>query len=41
MFERLKYLYGVGKLTEMQLNIAVSKSWITEDQKQEIFTQYV
>jgi hypothetical protein len=36
MYERLKYLYQIGKLTEAQLNVAVSKGWITEAQKAEI-----
>lgn len=36
MFERLKYLYGIGKLTEEQLGVAVSKGWITDAQKTEI-----
>lgn len=36
MFERLKYLYNAGKLTAEQLEVAVSKGWITEPQKQEI-----
>ena len=33
MFERLKYLYEISKLTDAQLNIAVSKGWITVEQK--------
>lgn len=36
MFERLKYLYNSGKLTAEQLDIAVSKAWITAEQKAEI-----
>lgn len=38
MFETLKRLYnrGEGKLTIAMLANAVSKGWITEDQKQEI-----
>ena len=36
MFERLKALYSQGKLTAAQLDVAVSKGWITEEQKQEI-----
>lgn len=36
MFERLNYLYHAGKLTAEQLDIAVSKAWITADQKTEI-----
>lgn len=36
MFERLKYLYGQGRLAESGLVLAVSKGWITEEQKAEI-----
>lgn len=36
MFERLKYLYSEGKLKYEQLDIAVSKGWITCNQKAEI-----
>ncbi len=36
MFERLNYLYKANELTEKQLNIAVSKGWITEAQKAQI-----
>lgn len=36
MFERLKYLFDAGKLTTDQLDIAVSKGWITSGQKTEI-----
>ncbi len=36
MFERLNYLYHAGKLTTEQLDIAVSKAWITAQQKTEI-----
>ena len=36
MFERLKYLYSVGKIKEVHLDNAVSKGWITEEEKQEI-----
>ncbi len=36
MFERLNYLYHAGKLTAEQLDIAVSKEWITAEQKTEI-----
>jgi hypothetical protein len=36
MFIRLKLLYKKGKLTEELLEVAVSKSWITEEEKQEI-----
>ena len=38
MFERLKYLYDNGKLTELQLDVAVSKAWITKEQKQQLIT---
>lgn len=36
MYERLKYLYQSGRLNEAQLEIAVSKGWITTEQKAEI-----
>ncbi|EPR12307.1 XkdX family protein [Ruminiclostridium papyrosolvens] len=36
MFERLSYLYKAGRLTAEQLNIAVSKGWITEAQKAQL-----
>jgi len=37
MFERLKYLYRIArKLTEKHLEVAVSKTWITEEEKQKI-----
>ena len=36
MYERLKYLYQAGRLTEAQLDIAISKGWITTEQKAEI-----
>ena len=36
MFERLKYLYESGKLTEIQLDVAVSKGWINTEQKGQI-----
>jgi hypothetical protein len=36
MFERLKYLYESGKLSVEQLDVAVSKGWITGDQKEKI-----
>lgn len=36
MFERLNYLYHAGQLTAEQLDIAVSKAWITSEQKSEI-----
>lgn len=36
MFERLLFLFKKERLNEEQLEVAVSKSWITEEQKQEI-----
>lgn len=36
MFERLSFLFKQERLNEQQLEIAVSKTWITEEQKQEI-----
>lgn len=36
MFERLKRLYNEGKLTAEDLEKAVEKGWITEEQKEEI-----
>ena len=33
MFERLKRLYNEGKIGEAELNNAVAKGWITEEQK--------
>jgi hypothetical protein len=36
MFERLKYLYEKGLIQEVNLNLAVSKGWITEEEKTEI-----
>lgn len=41
MFERLLFLYNQGRLNMQQLEIAVSKTWITEEQKQEIITAKV
>lgn len=38
MFERLSFLFKQERLSEQQLEIAVSKTWITEEQKQEIIT---
>lgn len=34
MFERLQSLYNEERLTEEKLNLAVTKGWITEEQKQ-------
>ncbi len=36
MFERLNYLHKVNELTEKQLDIAVSKGWITVEEKSKI-----
>ena len=36
MFERLNRLYHEGKIGEAELNNAVAKGWITEEQKNEI-----
>ncbi|WP_081741809.1 XkdX family protein [Ruminiclostridium josui] len=36
MFERLSYLYNTGKITKGQLDIAVSKGWITVEEKTQI-----
>ncbi len=36
MFERLNYLHKTNELSEKQLDIAVSKGWITESQKADI-----
>lgn len=33
MFDRLLYLFRKGQLTEEQLDVAVSKTWITEEEK--------
>ena len=34
MFERLKVLYSQNKINATQLDVAVSKGWITDEQKQ-------
>lgn len=39
MFETLKRMWCEGKLTESKLDNAVTKGWITLEQKQEIITQ--
>ena len=39
MFETLKRLWREGKLTEAKLDVAVSKAWITIEQKAEIMAQ--
>ena len=36
MFETLKRLYDNGKLTDIQINNAVIKGWITQEQADEI-----
>ncbi|EGD46722.1 hypothetical protein Cpap_1260 [Ruminiclostridium papyrosolvens DSM 2782] len=36
MFERLNYLYSIEKVTAEQLDIAVSKGWITAEGKMKI-----
>lgn len=36
MYERLLFLFKQNKLTVEQLEVAVSKTWITEEEKQEI-----
>lgn len=38
MYETLLRLWREGKMTERGLDSAVAKSWITEEQKQEIMT---
>lgn len=36
MYERLKFLYEQKRLTDAMLEVAVSKTWITAEQKTEI-----
>lgn len=36
MYDRLLYLYQEKRVTESQLGIAVSKGWITTEQKTQI-----
>lgn len=36
MFERLKFLYEQKRLTDAMLEVAVSKTWITAQEKAEI-----
>lgn len=36
MFERLKRLYGQGKLTDAGLDAAVARGWLSETQAEEI-----
>lgn len=36
MFEKIKSLYASGRITEVNLDVAITKGWITEEQKNEI-----
>lgn len=36
IYQSLLRLYKAGKITSEQLDIAISKGWITEEQKAEI-----
>lgn len=36
MYERLLYLYKQKRITDTMLEVAVSKTWITEDDKVKI-----
>ena len=36
MYERIKYLYNIGKLTENQVQLSVDKGFITQAQCDEI-----
>lgn len=36
MYSRLKRLYHAGRLTDEALAIAVTRGWITDEEKQEI-----
>ena len=36
MFQRLKTLYGAGRINEAMLDVAVSKGWITLEEKDTI-----
>lgn len=38
MFETLSRLWQEGKLTEVKLDVAVAKGFITQEQKAEIIT---
>ena len=38
MYERLKFLYEQKRLTDKMLDVAVSKTWITEKEKTDIIT---
>ena len=39
MFEFLKIQYRLGKITEVELTLAVTKGWLTEEQKEEILSE--
>lgn len=39
MYETLKRLYQNGRISVEKLEIAVSKGWITEEQKKQITTE--
>ena len=36
MYERIKFLYEQGRVNEKGLDVAISKGWITEEEKQTI-----
>jgi len=36
MFETLKRLYDEGKISDTQLDVAVNKGWIAQEQAEEI-----
>lgn len=38
LYNRLKKLFNSGRLTEKELDNAVTKDWITEEEKVEIIT---
>lgn len=38
MFERLNFLYEQKRLTIEQLEVAVSKNWITKEEKENIIS---
>lgn len=39
MYERLKALYEAGKLSDLQIEMAVTKGYITQAQANEILSQ--
>lgn len=41
MYERLLFLYQQKRLTEKMLEVAVSKTWITEEEKIEIIASKI